>query len=224
MSALQMKVVVIGIGLGGLTDAYALARVPVEVMLVDRNNHHLFQSLPYQVATAAMASTDIASPTRSIFARTPNVQVLLGEVVAIDVAARAVAVRDVGAIEYDQVVLALGAMSSWFGQEDWAHHSTALKTVMDGEWVRSRPPGAFERAKNLRDANEIKRLLPFVVVGGGGSDVELAASVRTSTRHTLPTDFRRIRPDRARVMVSELARLGEAQRQSGIGESRAAVQ
>ncbi len=203
MAAPRLKVVVIGGGFGGLNAAYALAHAPVDVVLIDRNNHHLFQPLLYQVATAALASTDIASPIRSIFARKRNVKVLLGEVVAIDAEVHNVAVRDVGAIAYDQLVLASGSTSSWFGHEDWAQHSTALKTVMDAERVRFRLLSAFERAESLRDEDEVRRLLTFVIVGGGASGVELAASIRMLARDTLPADFRRIRPDHARVMLFE---------------------
>ena len=203
MSAPRLRVVVIGGGFGGLNAASALARTPVEVVLIDRHNHHLFQPLLYQVATAALASTDVAAPIRSIFARKRNVEVLLGEVVAIDVAAHIVSVRDVGPIAYDQLVLASGATSSWFGHEDWAQHSIALKTVVDAEQIRFRLLGAFERAESLHDADEVRRLLTFVVVGGGASGVELAASIRMLACDTLPADFRRIRPEHARVIVFE---------------------
>ena len=198
-----MKVVVIGGGFGGLNAASSLAHAPVDVVLIDRNNHHLFQPLLYQVATAALASTDIASPIRSILARKRNVEVLLGEVVAVDVASRTVSVRDAGAVSYDQLVLASGATSSWFGHSDWARHSTALKTVMDAERVRFRLLNAFERAETLRDAEEVRRLLTFVIVGGGASGVELAASICTLARDTLLNDFRRIRPEQARVVLFE---------------------
>ena len=203
MPASRLRVVVIGGGFGGLNAASALAHAPVDVVLIDRNNHHLFQPLLYQVATAALASTDIASPIRSILAGKRNVEVLLGEVVAIDVAARIVSVRDVGPVAYDQLVLASGATPSWFGQEDWAHHSTTLKTVVDAERVRFRLLGAFERAERLSDAEEVRRLLTFVVVGGGASGVELAASIRVLVRDILPADFRRIRPDHVRVVLFE---------------------
>ena len=193
----------VGAGFGGLEVVRALTRAPVDVVLIDRNNHHLFQPLLYQVATAALASTDIASPIRSMFARNRNVEVLLGEVDAIDVAARTVSVRDVGAIGYDQLVIASGAASSWFGHADWAQHSIGLKTLTDAELLRFRLLGAFERAESRRDPDEVRRLLTFVVVGGGASGVELAASISALARDTLPHDFRRIRTDLARILLYE---------------------
>lgn len=203
VTATRPRVVVIGAGFGGLNAVHALADVPVDLVLIDRNNHHLFQPLLYQVATAALAPSDIASPIRAIFARQRNVEVLLGEVDGIDIAARRVSVRELGAIPYNYLVLATGATSSWFGHADWAEHSVGLKSLEDAEALKSRLLGAFEWAESRTDPDEIRRLLTFVVVGGGATGVELAGSIRELASATLARDFRRIRPDQARVLLFE---------------------
>ncbi|MBV9811909.1 MAG: NAD(P)/FAD-dependent oxidoreductase [Acetobacteraceae bacterium] len=197
------RVVVLGAGFGGLAAAHRLARAPVEVVLIDRTNHHLFQPLLYQVATAALSPSEIASPIRSMFADRPNVEVLLGEVVGVDAASRTVAVRGVEPVPYDYLVLATGAVSSWFGHDDWAAHSTGLKTLHDARRLRDRLLGAFEQAEGSADPAEIRRLLTFAIVGGGATGVELAGSIRELASSTLRRDFRRIRPEQARVVLFE---------------------
>ena len=203
MTSIRPRVVVVGAGFGGLNAVHALTRAAVDVVLIDRNNHHLFQPLLYQVATAALAPSDIAAPIRSIFARYPNVEVLLGEVDGVDTAARTVSVPGIGQITYDYLVLATGAASTWFGHADWAEHSTGLKSLQDAEMLRQRLLGAFEWAESRTDPAEIQRLLTFAVVGGGASGVELAGSIREMARYSLARDFRRIRPDQARVVLFE---------------------
>ena len=197
------RVVVIGAGFGGLGAVHALAKLPVDVVLIDRNNHHLFQPLLYQVATAALSPADIAAPIRSIFSRNRNVEVLLGEVDGIDTESRRVSVREVGTIAYDQLIIASGAVSSWFGHDDWARHSTGLKSLQDAEALRQHLLGAFEWAESRTDPEEIRRLLTFVIVGGGPSGVELAGAIRDLTRYSLVRDFRRIQPAQARVLLFE---------------------
>ena len=197
------RVVVIGAGFGGLNAAHALAKLPVDVVLIDRNNYHLFQPLLYQVATAALSPADIAAPIRSIFASHRNVEVLLGEVDGIDTNARLVSVGDVGLIAYDQLVIASGAMSSWFGHDDWSKNATSLKTLQDAEALRQRLLGAFEWAESRKDPYEVRRLLTFVIVGGGPSGVELAGAISDLTRYSLPRDFRRIQPEQARILLFE---------------------
>jgi NADH dehydrogenase len=203
MSTLRPKVVVVGAGFGGLNAVTALAKAPVDITLIDRNNYHLFQPLLYQVATAALAPSDIASPVRAIFAGRKDVEVLFGEVDGVDPRARTVSVRDMGAIPFDHLVLATGAVSSWFGHDDWAAHATALKTLADAERLRLRLLGAFELAEACADPEEIRRLLTFVVIGGGSSGVELAGAIRELARRTLARDFRRIQTDTARVVLYE---------------------
>ena len=203
MPVKRPKVVVIGAGFGGLSAARGLRRAAVDVILIDRNNHHLFQPLLYQVATGALAASDIASPIRSLLARQHNVEVLMGEVTGIDLASRTVALRDTAAVPYDYLVLATGVTTSWYGHADWAAHSVGLKSLKDAEALRLRLLGAFERAESRADPEEIRRLMTFVVVGGGPTGIELAGSIRELARHTLEREFRRIRPDQARVVMFE---------------------
>src|ERR1700761_3218271 len=197
------QVGVVGAGFGGVNVVRGLAHAPVDVVLIDRNNHHLFQPLLYQVATAALGPADIASPIRAMFARQRNVEVVLGEVDGIDSTGQTVSVRDVGVIHYDQLVIASGAASSWFGHAEWADHAISLKNLRDAEALRFRLLDAFERAESCSDPADVRRLLTFVVVGGGATGVELAGSVRTLARYTLRRDFRRIQPDSARVLLFE---------------------
>ena len=203
VSASRQKIVVIGAGFGGLSLVHALAKHPVDVVLIDRRNHHLFQPLLYQVATAALSPEDIASPIRSIFARNRNVEVLLGEVDRIDLEERCVSVSDIGMVAYDQLVVASGVVSSWFGHDEWAKHSIGLKSLHDADVLRQRLLGAFELAESRDDAAEIARLLTFAVVGGGPSGVELAAAIRDLIRYSLARDFRRIQPAKARILLFE---------------------
>ncbi len=197
------RIVVLGAGFGGLNAARALANVPVDVVVIDRNNHHLFQPLLYQVATAALAPSDIASPIRALLARQSNAEVLLGEVNGIDVLRRTVSVHGMGALPYDMLVVATGATTSWFGHADWEENSIGLKNLQDAAALRLRLLGAFEWAESRTDPEEVRRLLTFVVVGGGATGVELAGSIRELARNTLARDFRRIRPEQARVIVFE---------------------
>ena len=192
-----------GAGFGGLNAARRLASVEADVTLFDRTNHHLFQPLLYQVATAALAPTDIASPIRSLFAKQPNVEVQLGTIDGVDTAARTISVRDVGTVGYDYLVLATGSEASWFGHDEWRKHSTGLKSLSEASRIRERLLAAFEWAERSSDAAEIARLMTFVVVGGGASGVELAGSIRELADATLRRDFRRIQPKQARVMLYE---------------------
>ena len=197
------RIVIVGAGFGGLNAARRLASVPADIRLFDRTNHHLFQPLLYQVATAALAPTDIASPIRSLFAGQPNVEVQLGTIEGVDTAARTVSVREAGAVPYDYLVLATGSQASWFGHEDWQRHSTGLKSLEDATRIGERLLAAFEWAERATDPAEIARLLTFVIVGGGASGVELAGSIRELADATLRRDFRRIQPAQARVLLYE---------------------
>lgn len=203
MAAIRPCVVVVGAGFGGISAVYGLAGAPVDVVLIDRVNHHLFQPLLYQVATAALAPSDIASPTRAIFSRQRNVEVLMGEVEGVDAATRRVQLRDIGDIDYNYLILATGSVSGWFGHPEWAERATGLKSLADAEVLRERLLGAFERAESRTDPAEIQRLLTFVVVGAGPSGVELAGAIRELARSTLARDFRRIDAARARVLLVE---------------------
>jgi NADH dehydrogenase len=203
LERLRPKVVVVGAGFGGLNTVRGLAKAPVDVVLIDRNNHHLFQPLLYQVATGALAPSDIASPIRALLVHQRNVEVLLGEVDGVDLTARTVSVRGVGSIRYDELVIATGAATSWFGHADWEAHSLGLKSLRDAEALRQRLLGAFEWAESRSDPDEVLRLLTFVVVGGGASGVELAGSIRELAAVTLARQFRHIHPAQARVILFE---------------------
>ncbi|TPG60454.1 NAD(P)/FAD-dependent oxidoreductase [Roseomonas nepalensis] len=197
-----LRVVIVGAGFGGLEAARALARAPVELTIVDRQNHHLFQPLLYQVATAALSPGDIAWPVRSVFRRQANVTTLMAEVTGIDPAARVVR-ADGASIPYDALVLATGATHSYFGRDDWAPFAPGIKTIEDATEIRRRLLTAFERAEMAADEAERQRLLTFVVVGGGPTGVELAGAMAELARQALKSEFRRADPRRARIILVE---------------------
>jgi len=195
-------VVIVGGGFGGLYAARALAGRPVRVTLLDRRNHHLFQPLLYQVATAALNPSDIAAPLRSVLRRAANVTVLLAEVERADLAARRL-VLDRGEIGYDALVLAAGASHSYFGHEDWEVFAPGLKTLEDALEIRRRVLLAYEAAEREADSAEQRALLTFVVVGGGPTGVELAGALGEISRQTIARDFRVIDPTKARIVLLE---------------------
>ena len=193
-------VVIIGGGFGGLAAARALARAPVNVTLIDRRNHHLFQPLLYQVATAALNPSDIAYPIRAALAKQLNARVLLAEARGIDVANRRVTLDD-GALDYDYLIVATGATHSYFGK-DWAQVAPGLKSVEDALEIRRRVFLAYEAAERESEPTAQRDWLTFVVVGGGPTGVELAGALGEIGLHTLAHDFRSIDPDpRARGAV-----------------------
>ena len=195
-------VVIVGGGFAGLCAARALRGAPVDVTLLDRRNHHVFQPLLYQVATAGLSAPEIAAPLRSIFRRQSNVAVLMAEVVSVDVPRRRVVLAD-GETPYDYLILATGATHSYFGHDDWARHAPGLKSIEDALEIRRRLFVAFERAERETDAAARRSWLTFVVVGGGPTGVELAGTVAEIARHTLRREFRRIDPSQARVLLLE---------------------
>jgi NADH dehydrogenase len=197
------RVVVVGAGFGGLNLVKSLAPAPVDITLIDRTNHNLFQPLLYQVATAALAPSDIAVPIRSVFSRYRNVTVLMGEIEGVDTVGRVVFVRDTDQVPYDYLVLATGSVYSWFGHDAWRARSTALKTLDDAEAIRLRVLGAFERAESRNHPDEIRTLLTFVIVGGGPTGVEMAGAIAELARSTLARDYRHIDPTAARVVICE---------------------
>jgi len=196
-------VVVVGGGFGGLAAARGLARTAVDVTLVDRRNHHLFQPLLYQVATAGLTPADIAEPIRSILESQRNVRVLLGEVVEIDRARRHVRLADGDTITYDYLVVAAGTTHSYFGHDEWEQFAPGLKTVEDAIEIRRRILTAFERAERTEDAAERRANLTFVVVGGGPTGVETAGAIAEIAFKTLTDEFRSIDPSSARVILLE---------------------
>jgi NADH:ubiquinone reductase (H+-translocating) len=195
-------VVVIGGGFGGLEAARLLARAPVQITLLDRRNHHVFQPLLYQVATAGLSAPDIAAPIRRILRRYPNVTVLLGEAIAIDLPGKRVLLAD-GELHYEALVVATGATHSYFGHDEWALHAPGLKTLEEALYIRRRVLLAFEQAEREEDPARRAEWLTFVVVGGGPTGVELAGTLAEIARHTLRDEFRRIDPRQARVILVE---------------------
>jgi NADH dehydrogenase len=195
-------VVIIGGGFGGLNAAQALARAPVRVTLVDRRNHHLFQPLLYQVATAALNPSDIAYPIRSVLAHQRNARVLLADAKAIDVVNRTVTL-DGGSLQYDYLVLATGATHSYFGKDEWGQIAPGLKSVEDAIEIRRRIFLAYEAAERESDPHEQQEYLTFVVVGGGPTGVELAGALGEIGLKTLAKDFRSIDPTHVRVVLFE---------------------
>jgi NADH dehydrogenase len=197
------RVVIVGGGFGGLYAARSLARAPVEVTLVDRRNHHLFQPLLYQVATAALSPSDIAAPLRRILRHQANVEVLLAEVQGIEPAARRVLLDDDDSLAYDYLILASGASHSYFGHDEYAPWAPGLKSIEDAVEIRRRVLTAYERAEREADPVERDAYMTFVVVGGGPTGVELAGALAEIARRTLPGEFTHIDPRRARVLLVE---------------------
>jgi NADH dehydrogenase len=195
--------VVIGGGFAGLWCTRALATAPIAITLVDRANHHLFQPLLYQVATAGLSAGDIAAPLRHILRGQSNVAVRLGDVTAIDTAAQAVALADGTTLRYDLLLVASGAGHAYFGHDEWAAHAPGLKTLDDALTLRRRILLAFEQAENATNDAEREAWLTFAVVGAGPTGVELAGTLAEIARHTLRDEFRRIDPARARVQLVE---------------------
>jgi NADH dehydrogenase len=195
-------VLILGGGFGGLYCARALAHAPVRITLADRRNHHLFQPLLYQVATAALNPSDIAQPIRSIVRRQANVEVLLAEAQSIDAPGRRVRFVDGDALAFDYLVIATGATHSYFGHDDWQGLAPGLKTIEDALEIRKRILYAFEEAERFADHLQ-RAWLTFVVVGGGPTGVELAGAIAEIAFHALKRDFRRIDPAQARVLLLE---------------------
>jgi len=195
-------VVIVGAGFGGLTAAKDLARAPVEVVLVDKRNYHLFQPLLYQVATAGLSPAQIAQPTRAILRHQKNAHTRLGRVTGLDLQAKAVLLGD-ERLRYDFLVLATGARHAYFGRDDWEPFAPGLKKIEDATMIRRRLLLAFEQAETARDAEERRRLLTFVVIGGGPTGVELAGAIAELARHALAEDFRSIDPRDAKVLLVE---------------------
>ncbi|MFO0952311.1 MAG: NAD(P)/FAD-dependent oxidoreductase [Isosphaeraceae bacterium] len=195
-------VVILGGGFGGLKAARLLCNAPVRVTLVDRQNHHLFQPLLYQVATAALNPSDIASPIRRILRRCKNAEVILAEARSVDVPNRKIVLED-GELSFDYLILATGATHSYFGHDEWATNAPGLKTIEDALRIRRRVLYAFEAAEREPDPARRAAWLTFVIVGGGPTGVELSGAVSEIARHALARDFRHIDPTLASVVVLE---------------------
>ena len=199
----RAKVVIVGGGFGGLEAAKLLGRADVDVTLVDRTNHHLFQPLLYQVAMAGLSPAEIAVPIRSVLKHLDRAQVLLGDVRRVDLAARQVHLQHDAVLAYDFLVLAYGAKTNYFGHDGWARHSLAMKTIDDALAVRRRVLLAFEAAEREADPAARRALLTFIVIGGGPTGVEVAGALAELGRFVLAGDFREIRGERPRVVLVE---------------------
>jgi NADH:quinone reductase (non-electrogenic) len=197
------RVVIIGAGFGGLSAAQALRRANAEITVIDRQNHHCFQPLLYQVATAALSPADIAWPIRHILRSQHNVTVLMAEVTGIDSAKKVLRTAAAGDIPYDYLVLATGAMHSYFGHDSWAPYAPGLKRIEDATRIRRGILIAFERAELAAEPSVQRRLLTFVIVGGGATGVEMAGAIAEVAGQTLAADFRRIDPRSAHIVLIE---------------------
>jgi NADH dehydrogenase len=196
-------VVIIGGGFAGLSAAKVLRNAPVRVTLLDRRNHHVFQPLLYQVATATLSPGDIASPIRWILRRAPNLRVILGEAQRVDTAARRVVLTDGEVLDYDYLIIGTGARHAYFDHPEWEQFAPGLKTLEDALEIRRRILIAFERAERETDAARQQELLTFVLIGGGPTGVELAGTLAEIARRTLRGEFRSIDTSRARIVLVE---------------------
>ncbi|CAN5788841.1 NAD(P)/FAD-dependent oxidoreductase [soil metagenome] len=203
MSGTRARVVIVGGGFGGIYAARALRSSGADVVLIDRRNHHLFQPLLYQVASATLSPADIAAPIRHILRKQRNTEVLLAEVKRVDGAGRAVELADGRRVPYDYLILATGAIDQYFGHDDWVAVAPGLKTIEDATAIRRRFLLAFEAAEQERDREKCAALLTFVVVGAGPTGVEMAGSFAEIARYTLRRDFRNVDPGTARVVLLE---------------------
>jgi NADH dehydrogenase len=209
MSESTPRVVIVGGGFGGLTAARALKRAKVNVILIDRTNHHLFQPLLYQVATSVLTPGQIGSPIRGIVGRNPNTTVVLGDVTGMDKDKRCVFVssadRENVPVEYDFLILATGVTHSYFGHNEFAQFAPGLKSLADAVAIRNRILQAFEQAEAEEDPARHRELLTFVLVGAGPTGVEMAGALAVLVRSTLKSEFRRVRPESARIILLDAA-------------------
>ena len=205
----QPRIVIVGGGFGGLAAAKALRKTPAEVILIDRSNHHLFQPLLYQVATAVLTPSQIATPIRSIFRKQKNVTVILGEVTGVDKERKCVFVSDADrervSVAYDYLILATGATHSYFSHNEFEKYAPGLKSLADAVSARNRILQAFEQAEAEEDPSRHPDLLTFILVGAGPTGVEMASALAILVRTTLESDFRRVDPASARIVLVDMA-------------------
>jgi NADH dehydrogenase len=202
LPAVMPRVVIVGAGFGGLNAARALRDAPVQVTVIDRNNHHLFQPLLYQVATGSISPADICAPIRSVLSKQKNAEVLMGEVTGVDTQNQRVLLRD-QSVPYDYLILATGARDSYFGHNEWAQFAPGLKSVVQATSIRRQILLAFEMAEREEDPQKRKELLTFVLVGAGPTGVEMAGAIGGLAHKTLASDFRHINPKQARIVLVE---------------------
>jgi NADH:ubiquinone reductase (H+-translocating) len=203
-------VVIIGGGFAGIAAVKALRHCEADVTVIDRRNHHIFQPLLYQVATAVLAPSDVAAPIRQLSARQKNVSVLLAEVIGVDLASRTVEIKYPGAgdkkVAFDYLIMAAGVQSSYFGHNEFAKYAPCLKTITDAQSIRSKILSAYELAESTDDEDERRRLMTFVLVGAGPTGVELAASIAQMAKTTLRANFRRIDPATTSIVLLDGAK------------------
>jgi NADH:ubiquinone reductase (H+-translocating) len=197
------RVLILGGGFAGLVAAQTLNRADVDVTLLDKRNFHLFQPLLYQVATGSLSPAEIAAPIRAVLSRQKNVEVLLGEAVDIDPAAKKVLLADGDAFPYDTLIIATGSQTSYYGNDHWRENAPSLKSVEEATRMRHKLLYAFERAERAESEAEERAWLNFVIVGAGATGLELAGALAEIAHHTLKHDFRRIRPQEARIILME---------------------
>src|SRR6266567_7107538 len=202
-SAQPHRVVIVGAGFGGLEAAFRLASAPVSITLVDRRNHHLFQPLLYQVATASLATSEIAWPIRYLLRDRPEVTTLFATVTGVDAAAKRVLLDDGDGLPYDTLILATGARHAYFGHDEWEPFAPGLKTLEDATEIRRRVLLTFERAERETDPDKRQALLTLVIVGGGPTGVELAGTIVELAHDTLRGEFRNIDTRETRVVLIE---------------------
>lgn len=197
------RVVILGGGFGGLVAAQTLRRAKAQITLIDKRNFHLFQPLLYQVATGSLSPGEIAAPLRAVLSRQKNAEVLLGEAADLDPIAKRVVLRDGGVFPYDTLVIATGSRTSYYGQDQWREVAPSLKTVEEATAIRHKLLYAFERAERAATEAEARAWLTFVIVGAGATGLELAGALAEIASETLRHDFRRIRPEEARIILLE---------------------
>ncbi|RUR04252.1 NAD(P)/FAD-dependent oxidoreductase [Legionella sp. km772] len=198
----KTRIIIIGAGFGGLSAARGLAKSPVDIILIDKHNYHLFQPLLYQVATAALSPAQIAQPIRAIVRKQKNCTTMLGEIRGIDTA-RKVILREDEEIPYDYLIVATGAAHDYFGHDQWRAIAPGLKSIDDATHIRHRILKAFEQAELAQDEQLRRAFLTFIVVGAGPTGVEMAGAIAEMARHTLKGEFRRIDPAAARIILAE---------------------
>jgi len=197
------RVIVLGGGFGGLSAVQRLKRTPVEVILIDRRNFHLFQPLMYQIATGSLSPGEIAAPLRGVLSRQKNTQVLLGEVSDIDPAAKKIQLLDGATFDYDSLIVATGSQTSYYGNDSWREWAPSLKSVEEATAIRHKILYAFERAERSASHEESRAWLTFVIVGAGATGLELAGALAEIANETLKNDFRHIKPQEARILLVE---------------------
>lgn len=203
MQTKRPHVVIVGAGFGGLACAQALGKSEIDVTVIDRRNHNLFQPLLYQVATAALSPADISEPIRRTLGRYPNIKVVMGEVIAVDQSRRTVGLKDGVSIPYDRLVLATGSDYNYFGHQDWQKHAPGLKSIHEARQIRHSLLLAFEKAERSEDEAEKRRLLTSVIIGGGPTGVEMAGAISELGRFMIARDFRSLKPDQLQVLLIE---------------------